>query len=346
MQTIGGHAEGLRVGLSEHLAIADTAGRVGVATLDETPEILGYVVVPVLSVSLVDLQGADNHGDVLIGVAGADVVDVAGERLVELWGVKTSGSLEQLGRGSLVRRHLGDTRERFADAADLASDIHVPHLVAVAGSCAAFVLRAVFLDVGSVVHAVPHPETHVFCNEQSLVGNLGVVKIGGDVDKSGEHFMDGVVWRPHPVAVIIWPVGLDKDAMLRWYGIKIAISVVFRMFLVFVEGSPRAFKVTDFSLGSKVARLAVASEVLVEDEGSLLALAQLVDNPRDILAEDRLLLGVFRHGVGLRYRAHVVACAVAFEFGVGRIPAVGDGIAVGWQSIGVAKIVDLLRYVP
>ena len=73
---IGVHAQYLCVGLAEHFAIAHTARGVGIASLNHLPEVQCQVVVVGLAVSPIASQGAGYLGDMLVGMAGADVVDV------------------------------------------------------------------------------------------------------------------------------------------------------------------------------------------------------------------------------------------------------------------------------
>ena len=70
------HREHLRVGLTEHLAVAHTAHGIAVATLDHRPEVLGEVVVVGVGVAAEGAQGTRHHRDVLVGMAGADGIYV------------------------------------------------------------------------------------------------------------------------------------------------------------------------------------------------------------------------------------------------------------------------------
>ena len=123
-------------------------------------------------------------------MAGADVVDILRQGIEELGSVEAVGRLDELRLLCLIVHHLRKTSERLTYAAHLAGYIHVPHLVAVARTLTAFLLRAVLLDVCAVVHAVPHPQSHVLGYEQGLVGYALVVKVCGDVDKSGKLLVD------------------------------------------------------------------------------------------------------------------------------------------------------------
>ena len=231
-------------------------------------------------------------------------------------------------------------------AAHLTGDVHVPHLVAVAGPSASLLLSAVFLHVGAVVHAVPHPQPHILGDEQGLVGNGFVVHVGGYVDEACQLLVDGVVRCPHPVGVVVRTVHLYQRAVLGGYGVEVAVAVPLRVLLVFVKGRPRAFHVFQLLLRGEVARLPVAAERVVPHEGLLLTGTQFVDHACDIGFEYRLLLRVLGHGISLGDGRHVMAGAMALELGVGRVPSVGSGVARCGHVVGVAVVVELLGHVP
>ena len=80
---VGGHAHHLLVRLTEHLAIAHATHGVAVTALHQVPEVVGDVPVVRVGVGTIGAQRTHNHGDVLVGVAVADGVDAARQRLVE-----------------------------------------------------------------------------------------------------------------------------------------------------------------------------------------------------------------------------------------------------------------------
>ena len=73
---VGVHAQHLCIRLAEHFAIAHASGRVGIASLNHLPEVESQIVVVRVPISPIASQGARNLWNVLVGMAGADVVDV------------------------------------------------------------------------------------------------------------------------------------------------------------------------------------------------------------------------------------------------------------------------------
>ena len=171
-------------------------------------------------------------------MTSAYVVDVSRQRVEELGRVEAVACLKQFGFLVLVAHHLRQACQRLADAAHLAGDIHIPHLIAVAGALAAFLLRSVLLHVGAVVHAVPHPQSHVLGNGEGLVGYGLVVKQVGDVDESGELLVHRVVGCPHSVGVVVWGIFLDEGAVLGGNGVDISVAILLILLFICVEVAP------------------------------------------------------------------------------------------------------------
>ena len=126
------HAGCLRVGLPPHLPVAHAAHGVGVASLDEVPEVQGQVVVVGFPVGAVRAQCPHYHGDVLVGVPCAQVIHVVCHGVEECRCIEAVGRLDETGFLFLVLRHLCQPCQRLRHAAHLSGDVHVPHLVAVA----------------------------------------------------------------------------------------------------------------------------------------------------------------------------------------------------------------------
>ena len=238
--------------------------------------------------------------------------------------------------------HLREACQRLGHSAHLAGDVHVPHLVAVAGFGAALVLPSVALHEGAVVQAVPHPQSHILGNEQSLGGSGFVVDIGGDVDETCQLLVYRIIRCPHPALVVVGAVHLYQCAVLGRDGVQVAVAILLILFLIAVEVFPCALHLSQFFLGGEVAGLPVASQLLVPHEGALLALAQSVHHLCDVALEDGFLRFVLTAGKGESHGRHIVARAVALQLRGGRVPAVGLGIALGGESVGVAVVVELL----
>lgn len=115
--------------------------------------------------------------DMLVGMTCADVVDVLGERVKELRSVEAVGSLDELCLVLWIAHHLGETSQRLAHATYLTGDIHIPHFIAVAWFGTAFILCAISLHISAIVHTVPSPKSHVLGYQESLFGNLLVIKL-------------------------------------------------------------------------------------------------------------------------------------------------------------------------
>ena len=74
---ISGHAENLGVRLTEHFSVAYTSRSIAVTSLNEIPEILRYVVIIWFGISAIASERTDNHRNVLIGMACADIIYIA-----------------------------------------------------------------------------------------------------------------------------------------------------------------------------------------------------------------------------------------------------------------------------
>ena len=120
-------------------------------------------------VAQITAQRTDNHRDMLIGMAGADIVDIAREGCEESRTVETVGGLQQTSLLGRVGYHFRQAGQGFADTAYLTGDVHVPHLIAVTRFGPAFILCTLFLHKGTIVHTVPNPQSHVFGNQKCLV---------------------------------------------------------------------------------------------------------------------------------------------------------------------------------
>ena len=304
---VGTHGGNLRVGLPEHLAIAHATHGIAIAALDHRPEVLGEVVVVRVAVATEGAQGAGDHGDMLVGVTRADGIHIPGQRVEEGRTVEVVGSFQQMGLFLGRASHLRQTGQRLSHATHLAGDVHVPHLIAVAWTGTPLVLTAVALDVCAVVQTVPYPETHILGDEQGLGGCWLVVDVGGDIDESGELFVDGVVGGPHPTLVIIGAVHLNQYTVLGGDGIQVTIAVLLAFLLVAVKIGPGALHLLQLLFGGEVAGFPVAPQLLVPHEGALLTLAQFIYHRLDVLAEDRFLVLILATGEGEGHGRHVVA---------------------------------------
>ena len=101
LHAIGCHREYLRVRLAEHLPIADTTGCIHITSLYEMPEVVSYIIIMCIMVALVRAKCTDNHRDMLVGMARADVINVLSQGFIELRCIKTLSSLKQ---SRLIRR--------------------------------------------------------------------------------------------------------------------------------------------------------------------------------------------------------------------------------------------------
>ena len=90
---VGTHRGNLRVGLTEHFSIAHAAHRIAVASLYHRPEVLSEVVVVGIAVAAEGAQGTCHHRNMLVGVTGADGIDIPGQRVEEGRTVEIVGGL-------------------------------------------------------------------------------------------------------------------------------------------------------------------------------------------------------------------------------------------------------------
>ena len=306
LQSVGCHTQNLGIWLAEHFSVADTTHRIHVSALYQTPEVLCQVVIVWLQIALVAAQRSDDHRNMLVGMASADVIDVLAQRIIELRRIETVGCLEELCLLIRIGNHLRKTGERFAHSSHLTGDIHVPHLVAVARLGSALILGAVLLYVSAVVHAVPYPESHILGDEECLIADFLIIKVGSDVYQTGKLLVYTIIRCPNPIGVVVSTIHLDKSTMLSRNGVDIAISILFRMFLILIKSSPGALHLSEFCLRSEITSLPVALQFLIIYEGHLLILSQLIHHPGDVLAEDSLLLRIGCHGVCLCDSRHIV----------------------------------------
>ena len=171
-----------------------------------------------------------------------------------------------------LRHHRREACQALGHAAHLACDVHVPHLIAVAGTSTPFSLISIGLDVRTVMQAVPYPESHVLGNQKSLLGDGFVIDVVGNVDETGQLLVYAVIGCPHPLLVVVGAVHLDEHTMLGGDGIDITVTVVGIILLVAVEVGPRAFQLAQLVFRGEVTCLAVTAQSLVIDEGALLTL--------------------------------------------------------------------------
>ena len=311
---IVGHRQHLRVGQSEHLAIAHATHGVAVAPLYGVPEIPCYPVVIRVGSRLIAFQGPRYHRYMLVGMTRTDGIDVAGQRVEEGGRVETGSRLYQAVALLLVCDHHRQSSQRLRHAPHLTGDVHVPHLVTVTRLILALSLRTVFLHIGTVVQAVPHPESHVAGNEQGFLADGLVVDDTGYVNQSGQLLMHGIVRSPHPVLVVIGTIHLDEHAVLRWDGVHVAIAIVTIILLIAVKVLPRAFHRTQFSLGSHVARLEIAAQRVAPHESALLTASHLGQHEADATQQRRLFLFVLTTGIGHGHSREIMPCAMSLEF--------------------------------
>ena len=210
-------------------------------------------------------------------------------------------------------RHFRQACQRLCHAAHLSGDVHIPHLIAVAGTLTTLILSAITFDVGAIVQAVPYPQSHVLGYEQRLVGCFFVVNIGGDVDETCQLFVYGVVGRPHPVVVVVGTIHLDEYTMLGGNGVQIAIAILLVLLLIMVEIFPSALHGLQLLLGSEIACLPVAFQLLVPYKRAFLTLAQAIDHLCDVTAQDVLLCLILTAGKGEGQCRHVVPRAVPLQ---------------------------------
>ena len=88
---VGIHRKHLRVGLTEHLAIAHTAHGIAVTPLYHRPEVLRYIIIVGIGVAAIAPQRTCNHRNVLVGMTGTYGIDVARQ------GVEKGRTVEAVG---------------------------------------------------------------------------------------------------------------------------------------------------------------------------------------------------------------------------------------------------------
>ena len=275
-------------------------------------------------------------------MAGADVVDILGERVVERGRVEAARSLHEMRFLLRIGDHAGQPGKDFLHAAHFAGDVHVPHLVAVAGPGLALRLVPVHLHVRAVMQPVPDPKAHVFRNQEGLGGDLLVVDVRGDVHEAGQLLVDGIIGSPNPLLIVVGGIFFNEDRMLGRDGVKIAVPIAPAVLLVLVERRPSAFQLGELGLRDEVPRLAVPAQLLVPDERQLLAGAELVHHPADAAADLILEGRIVRARESECEGGHVVSRSVALKLRGRGIPAVGYGVAVRGQAIRVAVVIQLL----
>ena len=242
----------------------------------------------------------------LVSMAGTDIIDVFTQRIIELRCVETVGCLEEFCLFIRIGNHLRKTGERFAHTSHLTGDVHVPHLVAVTRLGSALILGAVLFHVSAVVHAVPYPESHILGDEESLIADFLIIKVGCDVYQTGKLLVYAVIRSPNPIGVVVSTIHFNQSTMLSRNGVDIAVTIKFRVLLILIKSSPGALHLPEFSLRSEITSLPVALQFLIIYEGLLLTLSQLIHHSGDVLAEDCLLPRIGCHGVCLCDSRHIV----------------------------------------
>ena len=243
----------------------------------------------------------------LVSMAGADIIDVLAQRIIELRCVETVGCLEKFCLFIRIGNHLRKTGERFAHTSHLTGDVHVPHLVAVARLGSALILGSVLFHVSAIVHAVPYPESHILGDEECLVADFLIIKVGCDVYQTGKLLVYAIIRCPNPIGVIIGTIHFYQGAMLSWNGVDIAVTIQFRVLFILIKSCPGALHLSEFCLRSEITSLPVALQIFIIYKGALLTFSELVHHSGDVLAEDGFLLWVSCHGVCLCDSRHIVA---------------------------------------
>ena len=320
---VGGHREHLRVGLAEHLAVAHTTHRIAIAALHHRPEIVGYLIIIKrcrletlrqesrrergLLRRTVYAQRSRHHWDVLVCMTCTDGVYVLRQRVEEGRTIEIGGGLQQAQLLGHIAHHLREARQSLTHSTYLAGNIHVPHLIAVARTVATLLLRAFFRDEGAIGQSVPHPEAHIFRDEQRFLGNRLVVYIVGNIDESGQLLVYSIIRCPHPVFVVVGAIHLYQRTMLGRNGVQIAVAVVAIIFFVAVEVAPLTTQLAQLLLRSQVASLEVAAQRVAPNEGALLAGTELVDHRTNALEQLLALTCIATTCIGHRERRHVVS---------------------------------------
>ena len=220
----------------------------------------------------------------LVGVTRTDGINVPGQRVEEGRAVEVVGGFQQTGLLFWCTCHFRQACQRLSHAAHLTGNVHVPHLIAVARTCATLILLAVALRIGAIVQAIPHPESHVLGRDQRLGCHNRVVDISSNVDETCQLLMHRVIRCPHPIIIIVRAIHLNEHAMLGRDGVQIAIAVLRGLTLIAVKVGPSALHGLQFLLRGEVARLPVASQLFVPHKGTFLTLAQAVHHLGDVTA--------------------------------------------------------------
>ena len=240
--------------------------------------------------------------------------------------------------------HFRQSGQRFGHTTHLTGYIHVPHLITVAWLGASFLHTIITLHIGAEVQAVPYPQSHVLGNEQRL-GCCGlVINIGGNIDKTGELFVYGIIRCPYPLFVVVGAIHLNQHAMLSRNGIQVAIAILPVFLLIAVEVGPCTLHLFQFFLRGKVARFPVTAQLFVPNEGTFLAFTQAIDHLNDILTKNVLLIFVLTTGKGHSHSRHIMATAVSLQLGGRRVPPVRLWIAVSRQPVGITVVIQLLLH--
>ena len=338
------HRGNLRIGLTEHLAIAHTAHRIAVASLDHRPEVLCHVVVVGILVTTETAQRTSHHRYVLVGVARTDGIHVHRQRVEEGGTVEIVGCFQQTLLLRQCPRHLRQTRQRLGHATHLAGYIHVPHLITVTRLPPAFVLTAISLHVGPIVQTVPYPETHVLRYQQGLIGHRLVVDIGRNVYQARQLLVHRVVGGPYPTLIIVGTVHLYQHTVLRGNRVQVPIAVSLATLLIAIEVGPTATHLLQLLFGSKVPGFPVPSQLLIPYKRPLLALTQPVNHLHNPLAQLLFLRYVLAAGKTHRQRRHIMARAMALQLRRRRVPAVRLWVTFSRESIRVTVVIQLLPH--
>ena len=157
------------------------------------------------------------------------------------------------------------------------------------------------------MHAVPYPESHILGDEECLVADFLIIKVGCDVYQTGKLLVYAVIRCPNPIGVVVGTIHFYQGAMLSRNGVDIAVAIQFWVLLILIKSSPGALHLSEFCLRSEITSLPVALQFLIIYEGLLLTLSQLIHHSGDVLAEDCLLFRISCHGICLCDCRHIVA---------------------------------------
>ena len=90
------HRRDLRIGLTEHLAVAHTSHRITVSALNHRPEVLRQIIIVGIAVGAERAQSSRHHRDVLVGMTRTDGVHILRQRVEERRTVETIGGFYQM----------------------------------------------------------------------------------------------------------------------------------------------------------------------------------------------------------------------------------------------------------